>query len=167
MENIPPLPNENDQVDYVASLDDPYFEMAYATAGQRFLNFIIDNLLMRFGLSFLTGMLIGTIFSFISPDFLYESATRKNVWGYVLLAYLIGCINYTVYYTLCEKLFKGYTLGKLITGTRAVCVNGTELTFKDCLLRSLCRLIPFEIFSGFGGHPWHDGLTDTIVIKSR
>jgi hypothetical protein len=40
------------------------------------------------------------------------------------------------------------------------------LTFKDALLRSLCRLIPFEVFSGFGV-PWHDSLTNTMVVKKR
>ena len=167
LENNSYTVSENNPVDYLANLDDPYFQIVHATTGQRFLNFLIDNIIMRFGLSFLTGMLIGLILSAISPEFLYESARMENTGGFLLLSYLVGCLNYIVYYSLCEKLFKGYTLGKLITGTRAVCTNGTELTFKACLYRSLCRLVPFEPFSGFGGHPWHDSWTDTMVIKSR
>jgi uncharacterized RDD family membrane protein YckC len=65
-----------------------------------------------------------------------------------------------------KKLFRGQTLGKLFTGTRAIRTDGEELTFKDALLRSLCRLIPFEVFSGFGV-PWHDSLTITMVVKKR
>ena len=68
---------------------------------------------------------------------------------------------------LFEKLFKGYTVGKLITGTRAIREDGKELTFKNAILRSLSRMVPFEPFSAFGGSPWHDRWTKTRVIKSR
>ena len=85
----------------------------------------------------------------------------------IMATYLIAILNYLFYYTLCEKLFRGYTLGKLITGTRAVKENGQELSFTDAILRSLSRMVPFEAFSAFGGHPWHDRWTKTMVIKSR
>jgi len=167
LENNPTLANKSNPVDYLASTDDAYLQMVHATTGQRFLNYLVDNLFMNYALGFLTGMLIDAVISTISQEFVDESAAMENVWGFMLLSLIIGYLNYIIYYTLCEKLFKGYTLGKLITGTRAVCTNGTELTFKNCLFRSLCRLVPFEAFSGFGGHPWHDRWTDTMVIKSR
>ena len=139
----------------------------YAGVGQRFLNCLIDNLLMRFGLSYVSGIAIGTLIAVISPDFLSDLDPNNMSFKYFGLAYLIGIVNYLFYYTICEKLFKGYTLGKIITGTRAIREDGTELRFKDALLRSLCRLVPFEIFSGFQIRPWHDQWTDTMVIKSR
>jgi uncharacterized RDD family membrane protein YckC len=67
---------------------------------------------------------------------------------------------------LLEGIFKGTTLGKWITGTKAVTEAGKDISFKDAFLRSACRLIPFEVFSGFGT-PWHDSFTKTIVIKIR
>jgi len=167
LENNPLSANEDRQVDYLASLEDPIFQIVEASTGQRFLNFLVDNILMRFGMSFLTGILIGLIIGVISPEFLNESLARQNMGGYFLVLFLVGYLNYIIYYTLCEKLFKGYTLGKIITGTRAIRTNGAELTFKDSLLRSLCRLVPFEPLSAFGGHPWHDRWTNTIVVKSR
>ncbi|MEO5891358.1 MAG: RDD family protein [Ferruginibacter sp.] len=167
MENNLPSQEETNQVDYLANIDDAYFQFVHATTGQRFLNFLIDNILMRFGLSFLTGMVIGMALAAISPEFLNDAVAQGNTGGYFFILLLIGYLNYIVYYTLCEKLFKGYTLGKLITGTRAIREDGTELSFKDSLLRSLCRLVPFEALSGFGGHPWHDKWTKTMVIKSR
>ena len=33
-----------------------------ATTGQRFLNFVIDNLLMNYGLSYVTGTAVGYLF---------------------------------------------------------------------------------------------------------
>ena len=128
---------------------DNHFE--YATQGQRFLNWLIDNLLMRYGLSYLTGMAIGTLLALTAPDFLNELAYNENRMsgGILLLGLLVGYLNYIVYYTICEKLFRGYTLGKLITGKRAIRQDGKELTFKNALLRSLSRIVPFEVFSGF------------------
>jgi uncharacterized RDD family membrane protein YckC len=139
----------------------------YATTGQRFLNFLIDNLLLRFGLSMLTGMAVGMILGSFFPDYMLELSESGNRFGLYALAYLIVIINYLIYYTICEKAFKGYTLGKLITGTRAIREDGNELTLKDALLRSLSRMVPFEAFSAFGGYPWHDSWTKTRVIKSR
>lgn len=139
----------------------------YAGTGQRFLNYLIDNLLMRFGLSLVTGMAVGVVLGLMAPEYIERLSYDQGAFDLILLAYLIAIVNYLLYYTICEKAFRGYTLGKLITGTRAIRNDGGELTFKDALLRSLCRLIPFEAFSGFGGHPWHDTITNTMVIKSR
>jgi uncharacterized RDD family membrane protein YckC len=66
-----------------------------------------------------------------------------------------------------EGSAKGKTLGKLITGTRALKMDGGNLTWKVAFMRSLCRIVPFEAFSAFGGNPWHDRWTDTIVVKER
>ena len=138
-----------------------------ASTGQRFLNFLIDNLLLRFGLSMLTGMAVGMTLAFLAPDYMLELSQSDSTFGLFALSYLIVIVNYLIYYTICEKAFKGYTLGKLITGTRAVREDGNELTLKDALLRSLSRMVPFEAFSAFGGYPWHDSWTKTRVIKSR
>ena len=151
-----------------------YIHYDYATTGQRFLNWLIDNLLMRFGLSYLSGMAIGFILAFAAPDFLNDIVNAENSGAGVysnlnllLVSYLISILNYLFYYTICEKLFKGYTLGKLITGTRAIRQDGAELTLRNAFLRSLSRLAPFEIFSGFSTLTWHDDWTDTMVIKAR
>jgi uncharacterized RDD family membrane protein YckC len=64
-------------------------------------------------------------------------------------------------------LFGGRTLGKLITGSKAVREDGTSLTWKDACLRSLSRMVPFEPFSALGGAPWHDRWTKTTVVRTR
>lgn len=136
-----------------------------ASGGQRFLNLLIDVLLMRFALSRLTGYVVMEILINYFPDFTYRIIDLG--FEYYLTLYIIGATTTILYYTICETLFRGYTLGKLITGTRAIRQNGDELRFKDALLRSLCRLVPFEWFSGFGYRPWHDTWTNTMVIKTR
>jgi len=142
-------------------------QFEYATTWQRFFNFLIDNLLMRFGLSYITGTAVGMLLGLLAPDYILRVAENPERIDIYVLGYLVAIFNYLIYYTICEKGFKGYTLGKLITGTRAIRQDGGELSFKDALLRSLSRMVPFEVFSGFGGHPWHDTWTKTMVIKSR
>lgn len=163
-ENVP-------QEQQTSDLFQDHKEFADASQGQRFLNLLIDGLFMRFVLSYATAYLFANIMSGVMPDFLnevaYEIDTGNYTWRFWVLAFLLGRFNFLIYYFICEKAFRGYTLGKLITGTRAIRADGKELTFKDAILRTLCRIIPFEAFSGFGIRPWHDSLTKTTVVKVR
>lgn len=136
-----------------------------ATQGQRALNWIIDNILMNWGLSYVTGTAVGYLLGSLFPEFVL--GLTENSTEILLIGYIIALFNYLIYYTICEKAFKGYTLGKLITGCRAVRADGAELTIKDAFLRSASRLVPFEVFSGFGQSPWHDTWTKTTVVRSR
>lgn len=133
-----------------------------ATTGQRFLNFLIDNVLIRFTLDFVTTV---GFYMLVSPEFV-ERGLQFGTSEYFIMSIAVGFTNIIIYYTFCEKLFNGRTLGKLATGTKAVRLDGSPLTFKDALLRSLCRIVPFEPLSGFG-IPWHDTWTNTTVIKTR
>lgn len=160
---------ENQEVTQQDLLSDPlnpFFEYTKATQGQRFLNFLIDNVFIRLTLNYTTGIAIGKILWAILPDFMLYLARDSNTFGLYVFSFIIVIVSYLFYYTLCEKIFKGKTLGKLITGTRAVKYNGEELSFRDAFLRSACRLIPFEVLSGFG-EPWHDSITNTMVIQTR
>ena len=161
------MDNPNKPTDYLLE-EEAFLTYNYASTGQRFLNYLIDNVLMNYGLAYATGAAVGYLISIIAPEFAYRIfVAQESQVALYAFGYLVVIFNYMVYYTACEKLFKGYTLGKLITGSRAVKDDGTELTFKNALLRTLSRLVPFEPFSGFGGHPWHDNWTRTMVVKTR
>ena len=160
------MENTSPSHDLLGEETHPLFRFTQASRGERFGNFLIDNLFMRFALSYITGMAVGALGAVIAPDFINRIVYEKDIWSLFFLAIVIGIFNYIIYYTLCEKLFKGKTLGKLITGTRAIRADGEELTFKDALLRSLSRLVPLEFLSGFG-EPWHDTWTKTMVVKSK
>jgi uncharacterized RDD family membrane protein YckC len=161
-------PTTEHQPDVLGDVTIPF---EYATTGQRFLNYLIDNIVMRYGLTYLTGALVGVIFALFGPDYILKlqlALSTGNLFNtpMFLFLYLLLIINYTLYYTLCERLFNGYTLGKLITGTKAVRDNMQPLTWRDAILRSLSRMVPLEPLSGFGT-PWHDSWTNTMVIKAR
>ena len=152
------------QQDLLADEANRNFQYEHATQGQRFLNFLIDNIVMRFTITYITAYAIGFILAYLFPEFMRDFIDNKNTMRTLLITYLVGIFNYLIYYALLEKLLKGKTIGKFITGTRAIRTDGEELTFKDALLRSLCRLVPFEAFSGFG-LLWHDSWTNTMVVK--
>jgi uncharacterized RDD family membrane protein YckC len=146
--------------------DDEFVTYTEATTNQRFINFLIDNLLMRYVISWGTAYLLVNGISAISVDLAYDLFSEGSE---LLASAVIGLVNHLIYYTICEKAFSGYTLGKLISGTRAIRDDGQELTFGNALLRSFCRLVPFETFSIWfgGGAPWHDLWTKTKVIQVR
>ena len=139
-----------------------------ATNTQRFLNFLIDRIFMRIALEYVAGLVLYRILSLLSADFIYNIFDEGSFWELVLLNYLLSFMTFTLYYTICEKAFRGQTLGKLVTGTRAIREDGQELTLKDAFLRSISRLVPFESLSiWFGNGMWHDTWTKTAVVKSR
>jgi uncharacterized RDD family membrane protein YckC len=155
---------EDIQQDLLSDEENSYFQNDLATTGQRFLNFLVDNIVMRFTVTYITGYGIGFTLGYLFPEFMRRIIYDSNTLTTIFLGYIIGIFNYVIYYTLLEKLFKGKTIGKFITKTQAIRTDGSELTFKDALLRSLCRLVPFEALSGFGVL-WHDSWTNTMVIK--
>jgi uncharacterized RDD family membrane protein YckC len=61
----------------------------------------------------------------------------------------------------------GKTIGKYITRTKVVSTTGLPLTQSQCIQRTLCRIIPFNTFSGilFNGNFWHDSISKTMVVE--
>lgn len=140
--------------------DESETQYSIAGRGKRLANYFID-LIGYMLFSGVIGVLIALV---LSPEsqFFEESETAVQK----IKEYLLGIIIITVYYSVQEYFFKGKTLGKLITKTRAVTMNNGKLTFADALKRSLCRLIPFEAFTFFDDNPrgWHDSIPNTKVI---
>ncbi len=133
--------------------------LEFATVGQRFLNYIID--MASFYLLIFSGALLAGII-LRDSEFLEDMGDINPV-----LDRIVTHIAFAVYIALLEGLTKGKTLGKLLTKTRAVYENGTKITFRTGFLRGLSRIVPFEQFSAFSGHPWHDSWTDTRVVKEE
>jgi uncharacterized RDD family membrane protein YckC len=158
---------ENSQPDLLSVAEFSEIEYEYAGQLQRFGNFIIDNLLMNYGIGYISGFALGIIIGLFDSNFFDSYDPNNPSFALYFFMLLVVILNHLLYYTICEKLFKGRTLGKLITGTKAVRQDGAELTFRDALLRSLTRLVPFEAFSGFNTLCWHDSWTNTMVVKTR
>lgn len=68
-----------------------------------------------------------------------------------------------------EGMSNGRSIGKLITGTRAVNEDGSDISFQKAFVRNIVRAIPFNALSALGtpSHPWHDRWSDTMVIDEK
>lgn len=131
-----------------------------ASKGTRLANLLID-IAGFYALLILIGVFIGLLQVTGTANLLDEDNSN------IVLQYLLSYSLYVLFYTLIEGLTKGRSFGKFITGTVAVKSNGTNFSWKDALLRSLVRIVPFEAFSAFGYAPWHDRWTDTLVVKKQ
>ena len=119
-----------------------------AGKGRRFANLILDT----FGYELLVFVL-AFVLSLTSRSLAQEIAAHSFLFAIaIMLAYYAGC----------ETLF-GRTLAKLVTGTRVVSETGEPATFRQVLIRTLCRMVPCEPFSCLGDPPvgWHDRWSGT------
>lgn len=133
-----------------------------AEKGTRFVNYLID-LVVFYVFMFVVGLIWGVIY--ISDGNSLDNFGEDQTLNGKLLEYLISYTLYLIFYTLFEGATKGRTIGKYITKTVAVKSDGSPITWNEAFKRSLCRIIPFEPFSGLGNSPWHDSITNTIVVK--
>jgi len=110
-----------------------------ATRLLRFLNCLIDSVLLLFIPSYLWG-----------DD------------GFLLTPFIAF-----FYYLLFESIF-GVTIGKMITGTKVVNCIGVKPHIFTIFVRTLCRFIPLDPLTfGTPGGGWHDNFSRTFVISSR
>jgi len=140
------------------------FEPNYirASAGKRFLNYFID-ILVFYALFFAIGIVIALLFP-ASLDSLGD-----NDPGFGLIDRIITLVIYAVYMGLVEAIFKGKSIGKLITQTRALNLDGTRISVKTAFARGFSRAVPFCVFSALGTpcDPWQDRWTNTMVVDEK
>ena len=127
-----------------------------ANKGIRLANYLIDAIVYLI-CTFIVGVLLGLLSMALSFEL------PKNDLFYNLFALLI----LVIYFFLIESLTKGRSLGKLITGTKVVMIDGTNPTTKEYFIRSLCRIIPFEPISFLGENGWHDKISKTTVVNKK
>lgn len=138
----------------------PGMELEDASVGQRLANYIIDFLVfyaLIFAVAFVAAALVPGAAEFF--------ASLEDTPSIMDRIYTL--ISYGLYMSFVEAIFKGRSLGKLITRTAAISEEGERLTFKKAFSRGLVRMVPFDQLSALGGRPWHDRWTGTRVIKLR
>ena len=92
-----------------------------AEAGKRFLNYLIDTVVF-----YIVYFVILFILMLIFPslrDLFAEDDGMTN-----LVDRLLTLVFYATYMGFIETLFKGKSVGKMITGTRAVNLDGTMIS---------------------------------------
>lgn len=121
--------------------------------GIRFANFIIDRIV-----SYIIAMLLGVVIAVVNMELLESISDFEDT--------MITLAIYLIYYMVMEYQFQT-TVGKLITGTVVVDLEGNKPTLKAIVGRSFSRIVPFEAFSFLGSEAsgWHDTWSKTRVVK--
>lgn len=131
-----------------------------ASQGKRFANYIIDRIVL-FAIFFIFGIIMAAT---VGAESIAWMEDMNAVMDYILTAF-VG----TFYYVIMEGLFKGKTLGKLITRTRVIDEFGETPDFGTIFVRTISRFVPFEAFSFLGdlGNGWHDKWSKTMVVEDN
>jgi len=142
-------------------------EYQEASKGKRLTNYLIDYL-GYYIFMLAMGVLLGVFLAIIGQENLILYVDDGS-WSRKTVDFITGLISLLIYYTSIEYFFKGKSLGKLITRTRAIQKNGDYITLEIAIKRSACRLIPFETFSYLGdlSSGWHDSIPNTKVIDEQ
>lgn len=132
----------------------------------RFGNLFIDRIVIL-ALFMAFGFFATLMYEVFAIAFFYDIAISLGSVN-KLMDIIITSTTYFLYALLMEYFTKGRTIGKYITGTRAISTDGTEPTFYDYFIRNISRLVPFDAFSFLGGgNGWHDSWSDTRVVNVK
>lgn len=130
-----------------------------ASTGQRLANYIIDLIFF-----YILMFALGVFLALISPT--AAELFTDNSPGFALADRIISLLLYGLYMAVVETIFKGKSLGKLITKTRAVNLDGSRISTTTAFARGFSRAVPFCAFSALGTpcNPWQDRWTNTMVM---
>ncbi len=123
-------------------------------SGTRFLHLVIDWvvwLVLSYGAMFAIVLIV--------------DPTDMDVFQ--LITYFIFLAVFVGYYALMEIKYQK-TIGKFITKTHVVRMDGTKPESSDIITRTLCRLIPFDRISFLVvKNGIHDYLSKTKVVRDK
>lgn len=147
--------------------EEPVILLVPASFRKRFANYVIDFFLFCVLASFLL-MALAPVYPLVGK------IMKQQPIG--LADQLLITFFYGFYMSAMEAVLKGKTIGKFVTGTRAVQYSGYVITPQTAFVRGLIRMIPFpfEQISVFSASfeqmkwmppsPWHDRWSKSIVI---
>lgn len=131
----------------------------------RFLNYVIDFIFAIFIVIIVLN--IYNILKYFLPSSGLEGSTADVDQKITLGERVLIVLMYSFILFLTELVTKGRSLGKLITGTKVVKIDGSNLTVTDLLKRNFLRAVPFDFLSFIGNNGWHDNFSDTAVVKKK
>lgn len=106
-------------------------EFQIASVGDRILAHIIDNVIF--------------FFYFIILMLIFAGAKLIDNHPFMFISLLTPILFYSL---LCETFLNGQSFGKMAMKIRVVRLDGNELTFGNCFIRWIFRLVDFSLSSG-------------------
>jgi uncharacterized RDD family membrane protein YckC len=120
----------------------------------RFVNFLIDFIVI-----FLLYFIIVPVIEAFLP---LVNQTERAIYRIGSLVFFVALYYIPLEYGLQK------TLGKIVTKTKVVTLEGNKPELIDIISRTFCRLIPFDRFSFFySRNGFHDAISRTKVIKDN
>ena len=143
-------------MDFNNSYQEIDLEYCRASSGKRFANYIIDTIVF-----YIVAFGLGIVIGILKPNLLIGIDD--------LSLRLVLLLFYGIVMFMTEAMSNGRSIGKLITGTRAVNHDGTDMSFQKAFVRNIVRAIPFNALSALGtpSTPWHDRWSDTMVVDEK
>ena len=136
-----------------------------ADKGYRFLNYIID---LAFAMVIIWTLMLAFV---IAKYFITGADIEETIDQIADMNPLIDRVGTVLMCSfilfLVEKFTNGRSLGKLITGTKVVKADGSDLTTDDLLKRNFTRAVPFDQLSFLGNIGWHDNWSNTRVVRIK
>ncbi|WP_316796009.1 RDD family protein [Pedobacter agri] len=139
----------------------PYDKVDYrycrASSGLRLANYIIDSVV-----TYLLLVILVIIVALIDPEIV-------DYLDNGIISRIVAMVFYGIMMAFTEAMLNGKSIGKFITKTKAVNIDGTDISFEKSFTRNLIRVIPFNAFSALGtpSTPWHDVWSDTMVVEEK
>lgn len=133
-------------------------EYCRASMAKRFANYIIDAIVV-----YILLFLLGFMLESMSPGLI----SKLNING--VSERVIGIVFYWFVMFFTEFTSQGKSIGKLITGTKAINNDGSKLSLGKSFIRNFIRAIPFNAISAFTNpcNPWHDSWSQTLVVDEK
>jgi uncharacterized RDD family membrane protein YckC len=142
------------------------FKRDVVLAGQweRLGHYIID-----FAIILVFSIIIGIVLIIFFPKVFHFAVSVGFKLNLVFFSIKYDLISYLItflYYFTLESTIKR-TIGKFATQTVVIDEYGNPPSKVKIAIRTLARLIPFEIFSCLGSRGWHDKLSNTFVVSKK
>jgi uncharacterized RDD family membrane protein YckC len=121
----------------------------------RFANYIIDGIVL-YGVEFVLGFIL----AILNVRFVFNMNRFQEI--------IFTLVVHVIYYIILESTFQ-VTLGKLITGTVVIDINGNKPNLTTIVKRSFTRIVPFDALSFLGNDAigWHDTWSETRVVSKK
>lgn len=134
-----------------------YREVKVIKGWARFAHYLIDAIIIGV-IQTLVNFLIGFAVAeqYVEPGSEADLILRLKLSG-------VGMVVTFIYYVVFE-IFYASSPGKLLLGRIVIDEYALKPEPGTVMLRSLCRLVPFEAFSCLADRGWHDRWSKTYVV---
>jgi uncharacterized RDD family membrane protein YckC len=127
------------------------------------------NLIIKRVVAFYIDAFISATSSLLIYYFYSDNAINFSDLSQAKILAMLQSIILIIYYLITEYKFNT-TLGKKIMRLEVVFFTSKEEKLKTTIIRTISRLIPFDILSFIlnnNGDLWHDSLSKTKVISKK